>query len=102
MQNLFSQSNATLSVEDRLAAEALIVDVDGFEGPLDLLLTLSRSQKVDLMKISILTLARQYLAKEGATVALWDVLDGEEVANKIAEKGGSIFYQKVDVTNVRL
>ena len=62
MQNLFSQSVATLSVEDRLAAEALIVDVDGFEGPLDLLLTLSRSQKVDLMKISILTLARQYLA----------------------------------------
>lgn len=62
MQNLFSQSDATLSVEDRLAAEALIVDVDGFEGPLDLLLTLSRSQKVDLMKISILTLARQYLA----------------------------------------
>ena len=61
MQNLFSQSDATLSVEDRLAAEALIVDVDGFEGPLDLLLTLSRSQKVDLMKISILTLARQYL-----------------------------------------
>ncbi|MGB0308087.1 MAG: segregation/condensation protein A, partial [Paracoccaceae bacterium] len=55
MQNLFSQSDATLSVEDRLAAEALIVDVDGFEGPLDLLLTLSRSQKVDLMKISILT-----------------------------------------------
>ena len=62
MQNLFSQSDATLSVEDRLAAEALIVDVDGFEGPLDLLLTLSRAQKVDLMKISILTLARQYLA----------------------------------------
>ena len=62
MQNLFSQSDATLSVEERLAAEALIVDVDGFEGPLDLLLTLSRSQKVDLMKISILTLARQYLA----------------------------------------
>ena len=45
MQNLFSQNDATLSVEDRLAAEALIVDVDGFEGPLDLLLTLSRSQK---------------------------------------------------------
>ena len=41
---------------------ASVVDVDGFEGPLDLLLTLSRSQKVDLMKISILTLARQYLA----------------------------------------
>ncbi|MCI5112970.1 MAG: segregation/condensation protein A [Marivita sp.] len=50
------------SVADRLAAEALIVDVDGFEGPLDLLLTLSRTQKVDLRKISVLQLARQYLA----------------------------------------
>jgi segregation and condensation protein A len=38
------------------------VDVDGFEGPLDVLLTLSRTQKVDLRKISILELARQYLA----------------------------------------
>jgi segregation and condensation protein A len=47
--------------EDRLAAEALIVDVDGFEGPLDLLLTLSRTQKVDLRKISVLQLAEQYL-----------------------------------------
>lgn len=51
-----------LSVEDRLAAEALIVDVEGFEGPLDLLLQLSRTQKVDLMKVSVLQLARQYLA----------------------------------------
>lgn len=50
------------SVSERLSAEALIVDVDGFEGPLDLLLTLSRTQKVDLMKISILHLAQQYLA----------------------------------------
>lgn len=46
---------------DRLAAEALIVDVDGFEGPLDLLLTLSRTQKVDLRRISVLQLAEQYL-----------------------------------------
>ncbi|NRB05315.1 MAG: segregation/condensation protein A [Rhodobacteraceae bacterium] len=52
----------TLSVSDRMAAEALIIDVDGYEGPLDLLLTLSRTQKVDLRKISILQLARQYLA----------------------------------------
>ena len=51
-----------LSVTDRLAAEALIVDVGAFEGPLDLLLTLSRTQKVDLRQISILALARQYLA----------------------------------------
>ena len=51
-----------LSVSDRLAAEALIVDVDGFDGPLDALLMLSRTQKVDLRKISVLDLARQYLA----------------------------------------
>lgn len=49
-------------VAERVAAEALVVDVDGFEGPLDLLLTLSRTQKVDLRKISVLDLARQYLA----------------------------------------
>ncbi|MBB97723.1 MAG: segregation/condensation protein A [Rhodobacteraceae bacterium] len=49
------------NVEDRLAAEALIVDVDGFEGPLDVLLTLSRTQKVDLRRISVLDLAKQYL-----------------------------------------
>lgn len=54
--------DAPQSVADRVAAEALIVDVDGFEGPLDLLLTLSRTQKVDLRKISVLQLARQYLA----------------------------------------
>ncbi len=47
---------------DRLDAEALIVDVDGFEGPLDLLLSLSRSQKVDLRRISVLQLAEQYLS----------------------------------------
>lgn len=46
---------------DRLAAEALVVDLGGFEGPLDLLLTLGRAQKVDLRRISILKLAEQYL-----------------------------------------
>ncbi|WP_235829819.1 segregation and condensation protein A [Frigidibacter oleivorans] len=49
-------------VAERRAAEALIVDVDGFEGPLDLLLTLSRTQKVDLRRISVLQLAEQYLS----------------------------------------
>ena len=49
-------------VAERLAAEALVVDVDGFEGPLDLLLTLARTQKVDLRRISVLQLAEQYLA----------------------------------------
>lgn len=41
---------------------SLVVDVDGFEGPLDLLLHLARDQKVDLTRISVLELARQYLA----------------------------------------
>ncbi|MCM2562419.1 segregation/condensation protein A [Lutimaribacter sp. EGI FJ00015] len=58
----FDTTSQPDSVAARLAAEALIVDVDGFEGPLDLLLTLGRTQKVDLRKISILHLAQQYLA----------------------------------------
>ena len=40
----------------------LLIDVDGFEGPLDLLLHLARTQKVDLARISVLALAEQYLA----------------------------------------
>jgi segregation and condensation protein A len=53
----------TYQTADRAEAEpALVVDVDGFEGPLDLLLSLARSQKVDLARISILALAEQYLA----------------------------------------
>ena len=50
------------AVTQRLAAEALSVDVDGFEGPLDLLLALARTQKVDLREISVLALVEQYLA----------------------------------------
>ena len=50
------------AVAQRRADESLIVDLDGFEGPLDLLLTLARTQKVDLMKISVLDLAEQNLA----------------------------------------
>ncbi|HEX4110925.1 MAG TPA: ScpA family protein [Stellaceae bacterium] len=40
----------------------LVVDLEGYEGPIDILLTLAREQKVDLTKISILALADQYLA----------------------------------------
>lgn len=40
---------------------SLIVDLDGYEGPLDVLLQLARHQKVDLAKISILALAEQYI-----------------------------------------
>jgi len=46
----------------RRFGSALIVDVGGFEGPLDLLLELARHHKVDLAQISILALAEQYLA----------------------------------------
>ena len=60
--------NENLAFETDVAADrasdepALLVDVEGFEGPLDLLLMLARQQKVDLAKISILALADQYLA----------------------------------------
>src|SRR6266852_1409795 len=47
--------------EPPMAAE-LVVDLEGYEGPIDMLLTLAREQKVDLTKISILQLADQYLA----------------------------------------
>lgn len=46
----------------READTAFIVDVDGYEGPLDVLLTLAREQRVDLKQISIVQLADQYLA----------------------------------------
>ena len=61
-----------LSVRSRIPAEGwgegrsrndeLVLELDGYEGPIDLLLTLAREQKVDLTKISILALADQYLA----------------------------------------
>jgi segregation and condensation protein A len=52
------------SIDDRLdvrPGDTLMVDVEGFEGPLDLLLALARTQKVDLARISVLALAQQYL-----------------------------------------
>src|SRR3954447_10882396 len=42
-------------------SETLNLDIDGWEGPLDLLLALVRNQKVDLREISILALVDQYL-----------------------------------------
>jgi len=48
-------------VEAGRSADTFVVDLDGFEGPLDLLIDLARSQKVDLAKISVLALAEQYL-----------------------------------------
>ncbi|MGA7324944.1 MAG: ScpA family protein [Rhodomicrobium sp.] len=50
--------------------DVLVLELDGFEGPLDLLLVLARSQKVDLTKLSILRLAEQYLEYIEAARAL--------------------------------
>ena len=50
---------AATAAED---GEALIIDLDGYEGPLHVLLALARTQKVDLLKLSVLKLAEQYLA----------------------------------------
>lgn len=63
---------ADFTFEDRPAhaEEALNLELDGWEGPLDLLLTLARAQKVDLAQISILDLVEQYLAFLGEARAL--------------------------------
>src|SRR5215472_13815129 len=53
----FDDFESTVLAQD----DPLVVTVDGFEGPLDLLLTLARNQKVDIAKISVLKLAEQYL-----------------------------------------
>ncbi len=48
-------------IKERIESEQLLVYLDGFDGPIDMLLSLARDQKVDLTKISILALATQYL-----------------------------------------
>ncbi len=57
MEELWSEHEDARSTSD----PSLVVDVSGFEGPLDLLLHLARNQKVDLARISVLALAEQYL-----------------------------------------
>jgi len=49
-------------VDDPAGGPALVVDIEGYEGPLDLLLALARTQKVDLARLSVLALVEQYLA----------------------------------------
>jgi segregation and condensation protein A len=61
-ESMAQELSFDLESEERAEGEAFLVDVDGFEGPLDLLLELARRQKVDLARISILALAEQYLA----------------------------------------
>jgi segregation and condensation protein A len=57
MDRLWADNDESRTSDD----PALVVDVAGFEGPLDLLLHLARNQKVDLARISVLALAEQYL-----------------------------------------
>lgn len=57
MQDLFEPATAEAEPDPR---DAFVVDVDGFEGPIDLLLAMARTQKVDLAHISIVALVDQY------------------------------------------
>ena len=59
LDDLFPEEIILAPAEDD--GETLKIDIDGWEGPLDLLLTLARNQKVDLRAISILQLVEQYL-----------------------------------------
>lgn len=61
-QKPFEEDPPRRDMPDAHDADALLLDIDGFEGPIDVLLSLAREQKVDLTKISILQLARQYLS----------------------------------------
>ncbi len=54
-------SNVVMFDDDAGHGERFVVSLDGYEGPLDLLLNLARTQKVDLTRISILKLTEQYL-----------------------------------------
>ena len=57
------QPNLDFSAAEQVdPREAFVVDLDGYEGPLHVLLALARTQKVDLLKLSITRLAEQYLA----------------------------------------
>lgn len=62
MSETFQPNLDFKAVEEVDASEAFVVDLEGYEGPLHVLLALARTQKVDLLKLSITRLAEQYLA----------------------------------------
>lgn len=62
MDQAFQPNLDFAAVADADATEAFVVDLEGYEGPLHVLLALARTQKVDLLKLSITKLAEQYLA----------------------------------------
>ncbi|HVL41024.1 MAG TPA: segregation/condensation protein A, partial [Brevundimonas sp.] len=62
MTDAFQPNLDFTAAEQVDAREAFVVDLEGYEGPLHVLLALARTQKVDLLKLSITKLAEQYLA----------------------------------------
>jgi len=62
MSEAFQPNLDFTAVEQAEAQDAFVVDLEGYEGPLHVLLALARTQKVDLLKLSITRLAEQYLA----------------------------------------
>jgi len=62
MDQAFQPNLDFAAVADADATEAFVVDLEGYEGPLHVLLALARTQRVDLLKLSITKLAEQYLA----------------------------------------
>ena len=61
-QEVWTETQEPLRLVPEVNPEELIVDVGGFEGPLDLLLELARAHKIDLAQVSILALVNQYLS----------------------------------------
>lgn len=57
----FEEDPPRQNADGENAADSFLLNLDGYEGPIDVLLGMARDQKVDLAKISILQLARQYL-----------------------------------------
>jgi segregation and condensation protein A len=62
---MLAQTEDLPSPNEASSGADLVISLDGFEGPIDLLLSLAREQKVDLCKLAILPLAEQYLAYIG-------------------------------------
>jgi len=61
MSDVIAADELSAEAEDARAEDAFIVDTEAYEGPLHVLLDMARRQKVDLLQVSILDLANQYM-----------------------------------------
>jgi segregation and condensation protein A len=77
----------TMSADLATDERALIVDVEGFEGPLDLLLSLARQQKVDLAKISVLALAQRLQRLEAIRIAADQLNNRPQLGREVFARG---------------